>query len=121
MIFSVVGSQEGLTWSDIVTSAIAFIGRAFAESFLCIFENYVKWLSVSLVGVVVCLLQVVVDFYNAACGSCKYILPQFVKMCKSGGQGAGGMGGVVFVKHDVRDEYDELTVSHSKHEGGFCD
>ncbi|GAQ89706.1 hypothetical protein KFL_005530060 [Klebsormidium nitens] len=52
---------------------------------------------------------VVVDFYNAACGSCKYILPQFVKMCKSGGQGAGGMGGVVFVKHDVRDEYDELT------------
>lgn len=65
------------------------------------------------------LLQVVVDFYNAACGACKYILPQFVKMCKSGGQGAGGMGGVVFVKHDVRDEYDELTVRPATDEKTF--
>ncbi|GJP62753.1 hypothetical protein CLOP_g20288, partial [Closterium sp. NIES-67] len=30
---------------------------------------------------------VVVDFYNSACGSCKYILPKFIDLCKSGCQG----------------------------------
>ena len=47
---------------------------------------------------------VVVDFYSTSCGACKYIAPQFVKLCK-----AGKSGGVVFAKHNVRDEYDELT------------
>ncbi|XP_057837918.2 uncharacterized protein LOC131048077 isoform X2 [Cryptomeria japonica] len=27
---------------------------------------------------------VVLDFYNTSCGSCKYILPQFIKLCKKG-------------------------------------
>ncbi|CAI5484795.1 unnamed protein product [Closterium sp. Yama58-4] len=30
---------------------------------------------------------VVVDFYNSSCGSCKYILPKFIDLCKSGCQG----------------------------------
>ncbi|KAH9545497.1 hypothetical protein CY35_12G050900 [Sphagnum magellanicum] len=56
---------------------------------------------------------VVVDFYNSSCGACKYILPQFIKLCK------GGCGeechvehekSIHFVKHNVHDEYDDLTV-----------
>ncbi|CAI5493355.1 unnamed protein product [Closterium sp. Naga37s-1] len=30
---------------------------------------------------------VVVDFYNSSCGSCRYILPKFIDLCKSGCQG----------------------------------
>eukprot|EP00270_Netrium_digitus_P007807 TRINITY_DN2290_c1_g2_i4.p1 TRINITY_DN2290_c1_g2~~TRINITY_DN2290_c1_g2_i4.p1 ORF type:complete len:122 (-),score=27.66 TRINITY_DN2290_c1_g2_i4:237-602(-) len=55
-------------------------------------------------------LQVVVDFYNAACGACKYILPQFVKLCKGeSGSREGVDVGVRFLKHDVRDEYDDVS------------
>lgn len=47
---------------------------------------------------------VVVDFYRTSCGSCKYIEQGFAKLCKgSGDQGAP----VVFLKHNVIDEYDE--------------
>ncbi|GLJ29499.1 hypothetical protein SUGI_0581500 [Cryptomeria japonica] len=55
---------------------------------------------------------VVLDFYNTSCGSCKYILPQFIKLCKKG-CGEECMVDddlrVVFVKHNIRDQYDELT------------
>ena len=44
---------------------------------------------------------VVVDFYRTACGSCKYILPGFVKLCKRSGEHAAP---VVFLKHNVMDE-----------------
>ncbi|KAL3684488.1 hypothetical protein R1sor_002510 [Riccia sorocarpa] len=55
---------------------------------------------------------VVVDFYNSSCGSCKYILPQFIKLCKRGcGEECAveNEKGVMFIKHNVRDEYDDLT------------
>lgn len=56
---------------------------------------------------------VVVDFYNSACGACKYILPQLIKMCKLGcGEHCvvdGHQGRVKYLKHNVRDEYDDLT------------
>eukprot|EP00898_Chlorokybus_atmophyticus_P000017 jgi/Chlat1/1015/Chrsp109S01444 len=53
---------------------------------------------------------VVVDFYNSSCGACKYIAPQFVKLCKqTGGGGESDIDPVSFVKHNVRDEYDDLT------------
>ncbi|XP_042018290.1 thioredoxin-like 4, chloroplastic [Salvia splendens] len=49
---------------------------------------------------------VVVDFYRTSCGSCKYIEQGFVKICKgSGDQDAP----VVFLKHNVIDEYDEQS------------
>nr|GMD99394.1 thioredoxin-like 4, chloroplastic [Ipomoea batatas] len=49
---------------------------------------------------------VVVDFYRTSCGSCKYIEQGFVKLCKgSGDQDAP----VVFLKHNVLDEYDEQS------------
>ncbi|KAK4778434.1 hypothetical protein SAY86_005962 [Trapa natans] len=47
---------------------------------------------------------VVVDFYRTSCGSCKYIEQGFTKLCKrSGDQEAP----VIFLKHNVIDEYDE--------------
>lgn len=47
---------------------------------------------------------IVVDFYRTACGSCKYIEQGFAKLCKgSGDQDAA----VIFLKHNVIDEYDE--------------
>ncbi|OWM70877.1 hypothetical protein CDL15_Pgr014550 [Punica granatum] len=47
---------------------------------------------------------VVVDFYRTSCGSCKYIEQGFSKLCKgSGDQDAP----VIFLKHNVIDEYDE--------------
>lgn len=55
---------------------------------------------------------VVVDFYNSSCGACKYLLPQLIKLCKKGCGDECHVNeaiGVVFVKHNVRDEYDELT------------
>lgn len=49
---------------------------------------------------------VVVDFYRTACGSCKYIEQGFAKLCKgSGNQNAP----VIFLKHNVIDEYDEQS------------
>ncbi|CAN6278924.1 unnamed protein product [Urochloa humidicola] len=49
---------------------------------------------------------VVVDFYRTSCGSCKYIEHGFVRLCKgSGDDGAP----VVFLKHNVIDEYDEQS------------
>ncbi|MQM22557.1 hypothetical protein Taro_055610 [Colocasia esculenta] len=49
---------------------------------------------------------VVVDFYRTSCGSCKYIEQGFVKLCKGSGDQEGG---VMFLKHNVIDEYDEQT------------
>ncbi|AQK71890.1 thioredoxin-like 2 [Zea mays] len=49
---------------------------------------------------------VVVDFYRPSCGSCKYIEKAFTRLCKgSGDDGAP----VVFLKHNVIDEYDEQS------------
>lgn len=49
---------------------------------------------------------VVVDFFRTSCGSCKYIEQGFSKLCKgSGDQDAG----VIFLKHNVIDEYDEQS------------
>uniref|UniRef100_A0A2P2KLM4 Thioredoxin-like 4ic isoform X1 n=1 Tax=Rhizophora mucronata TaxID=61149 RepID=A0A2P2KLM4_RHIMU len=49
---------------------------------------------------------VVVDFYRTSCGSCKYIEQGLAKLCKlSGDQEAA----VIFLKHNVIDEYDEQS------------
>ncbi|XP_062159367.1 thioredoxin-like 4, chloroplastic [Alnus glutinosa] len=49
---------------------------------------------------------VVVDFYRTSCGSCKYIEQGFAKLCRgSGNQEAA----VIFLKHNVIDEYDEQS------------
>lgn len=53
-----------------------------------------------------------VDFYSSSCGACKYLLPQVIRLCKKGCQDScsvDGGRGLVFLKHNVRDEYDELT------------
>ncbi|KAF3793891.1 Thioredoxin-like 4 [Nymphaea thermarum] len=47
---------------------------------------------------------VVVDFYRTSCGSCKYIEQGFSKLCKGSG---GREDSVIFLKHNVIDEYDE--------------
>ncbi|KAK9805662.1 hypothetical protein WJX72_010705 [[Myrmecia] bisecta] len=49
---------------------------------------------------------VVIDFYRTACGSCKYIQPGFLKLCKGSTEKHEP---VVFLKHNVMDEYDEET------------
>ncbi|THU67472.1 hypothetical protein C4D60_Mb05t24980 [Musa balbisiana] len=49
---------------------------------------------------------VVVDFYRASCGSCKYIEQGFSKLCKGSGD---QQADVVFLKHNVIDEYDEQS------------
>ncbi|CAB4266363.1 unnamed protein product [Prunus armeniaca] len=49
---------------------------------------------------------VVVDFYRTSCGSCKYIEQGFSKLCKGAGNGEAG---VIFLKHNVIDEYDEQS------------
>ncbi|XP_037480128.1 thioredoxin-like 4, chloroplastic [Triticum dicoccoides] len=49
---------------------------------------------------------VVVDFFRPSCGSCKYIEQGFMKLCK----GSGDHGSpVIFLKHNVIDEYDEQS------------
>nr|CAD1825118.1 unnamed protein product [Ananas comosus var. bracteatus] len=50
---------------------------------------------------------VVVDFYRTSCGSCKYIQQGFAKLCKCAGD--RGDADVVFLKHNVIDEYDEQS------------
>ncbi|KAA8528538.1 hypothetical protein F0562_035893 [Nyssa sinensis] len=49
---------------------------------------------------------VVVDFYRTACGSCKYIEQGFAKLCKGSGDQEAQ---VIFLKHNVIDEYDEQS------------
>ncbi|KAH9574368.1 hypothetical protein CY35_01G053800 [Sphagnum magellanicum] len=49
---------------------------------------------------------VVVDFYRTACGSCRYIEKGFIKLCKGAGSGAAS---VIFLKHNVMDEYEEQS------------
>ncbi|XAR61886.1 Peptide-N(4)-(N-acetyl-beta-glucosaminyl)asparagine amidase [Bertholletia excelsa] len=49
---------------------------------------------------------VVVDFYRTACGSCKYIEQIFSKLCKGSGDEEAE---VIFLKHNVIDEYDEQS------------
>eukprot|EP01018_Ginkgo_biloba_P029033 Gb_18396 [translate_table: standard] len=49
---------------------------------------------------------VVVDFYRTACGSCKYIEQGFTKLCKGAGDKEAS---VVFLKHNVMDEYEEQS------------
>lgn len=53
---------------------------------------------------------VVMDFYDTSCGACKYILHQVIKLCKKGcGEECSVGGEVVFIKHNIKDQYDELT------------
>ncbi|BAF09091.1 thioredoxin-like 4, chloroplastic [Oryza sativa Japonica Group] len=49
---------------------------------------------------------VVVDFFRPSCGSCKYIEQGFMKLCKGSGDHGSS---VVFLKHNVIDEYDEQS------------
>ncbi|KAJ0984529.1 hypothetical protein J5N97_002885 [Dioscorea zingiberensis] len=49
---------------------------------------------------------VVVDFFRPSCGSCKYIEKGFMKLCKGSGDEDAA---VVFLKHNVIDEYDEQS------------
>ncbi|KAL2458950.1 thioredoxin-like 4 [Forsythia ovata] len=49
---------------------------------------------------------VIVDFYRTSCGSCKYIEHGFAKLCKGSGDKETP---VIFLKHNVLDEYDERT------------
>lgn len=49
---------------------------------------------------------VVVDFYRTSCGSCKYIEQGFAKLCKGSGDQEAP---VIFLKHNVMDEYDEQS------------
>eukprot|EP00252_Welwitschia_mirabilis_P010707 TRINITY_DN24143_c0_g1_i2.p1 TRINITY_DN24143_c0_g1~~TRINITY_DN24143_c0_g1_i2.p1 ORF type:complete len:178 (+),score=13.81 TRINITY_DN24143_c0_g1_i2:181-714(+) len=49
---------------------------------------------------------VVIDFYRTACGSCKYIEQGFIKLCKGAGDKEAS---VIFLKHNVVDEYDEQS------------
>lgn len=49
---------------------------------------------------------VVVDFYRTSCGSCKYIEQGFSKLCKGLGDQEAP---VIFLKHNVIDEYDEQS------------
>ncbi|XP_074587713.1 thioredoxin-like 4, chloroplastic [Curcuma longa] len=51
---------------------------------------------------------VVVDFYRTSCGSCKYIEQGFAKLCKGAGDSQAEPE-VVFLKHNVIDEYDEQS------------
>ena len=44
---------------------------------------------------------IIVDFYKTACGSCRYIQPGFVKLCRSSQEEHAP---VVFLKHNVIDE-----------------
>jgi len=49
---------------------------------------------------------VVVDYYRTSCGSCRYIEKGFVKLCKGAGNGEAS---VIFLKHNVMDEYEEQS------------
>ncbi|KAJ4841546.1 hypothetical protein Tsubulata_001754 [Turnera subulata] len=49
---------------------------------------------------------VVVDFYRTSCGSCKYIEQGFAKLCRGSGDQEAP---VIFLKHNVIDEYDEQS------------
>ncbi|KAG6547413.1 hypothetical protein Mapa_010861 [Marchantia paleacea] len=49
---------------------------------------------------------VVVDFFRPSCGSCKYIEKGFAKLCKGAGNSDAH---VMFLKHNVVDEYDEQS------------
>lgn len=49
---------------------------------------------------------VVVDFFRTSCGSCKYIEQGFAKLCKKSGDHDAP---VIFLKHNVIDEYDEQS------------
>ncbi|KAK7310855.1 hypothetical protein RJT34_08616 [Clitoria ternatea] len=49
---------------------------------------------------------VVVDFFRTSCGSCKYIEQGFAKLCKKSGDHEAP---VIFLKHNVMDEYDEQS------------
>ncbi|KAL8217691.1 hypothetical protein R6Q57_021064 [Mikania cordata] len=49
---------------------------------------------------------VVVDFYRTSCGSCKYIEQGYSKLCKGSGDEEAA---VIFLKHNVIDEYDEQS------------
>ncbi|KAK7283286.1 hypothetical protein RIF29_12707 [Crotalaria pallida] len=49
---------------------------------------------------------VVVDFFRTSCGSCKYIEQGFAKLCKKSGDHEAP---VIFLKHNVIDEYDEQS------------
>ncbi|KAK9903253.1 hypothetical protein WJX75_000800 [Coccomyxa subellipsoidea] len=49
---------------------------------------------------------VVVDFFKTACGSCRYIQPGFVKLCRASEERHSP---VMFLRHNIFDEYEELS------------
>lgn len=49
---------------------------------------------------------VVVDWYKTDCPACKYMAPGFHRMCRSASEHAQH---IIFVKHNVYDDDDELT------------
>lgn len=46
--------------------------------------------------------QVVVDFFKTSCGSCRYIQPGFVKLCKASEERHSP---VMFLRHNIFDEF----------------
>ncbi|KAK9835863.1 hypothetical protein WJX74_009714 [Apatococcus lobatus] len=49
---------------------------------------------------------VVLDIFKTSCGACKYLERGFLKMCKKGEEDHAP---VVFLKHNIMDEYEEPT------------
>ncbi len=46
-------------------------------------------------------IQVVVDFFKTACGSCRYIQPGFIKLCRASEERHSP---VMFLRHNIFDE-----------------
>ncbi|CAL8469739.1 g9281 [Coccomyxa elongata] len=49
---------------------------------------------------------VVVAFYSRSCGTCKEMLKHYASMCRDAN---GQQAGVRFLKHNIRDDFDDLT------------
>ncbi|KAK9839314.1 hypothetical protein WJX81_007280 [Elliptochloris bilobata] len=49
---------------------------------------------------------VIIAFYSRSCGICRSILHHYSALCKEAG---GQRAGVRFLKHNVRDDFDDLT------------
>ncbi|CAL5229040.1 g12289 [Coccomyxa viridis] len=49
---------------------------------------------------------VAIAFYSRSCGICKEMLKHYSKLCRESG---GQMAGARFLKHNIRDDFDDLT------------
>ena len=56
---------------------------------------------------------VVVDFFKTSCGSCKYIMPGYERICKSIHEQTTNPD-VVFLKHNVFDDEEEEKTDLSR-------